>query len=129
MINLNLKERKAGDVTVLDMKGKERIGCNTVALFKSICCLIQEGKILILLDLSGVTYIDPGGLGEMISSQVSVMNKGGAIKLVGLTEALNDLLTKTKLLNVFDIYESESDALASFADHGLKVGEPQLSLV
>jgi anti-anti-sigma regulatory factor len=65
----------------------------------------------------------------MISSQVSLLNKGGEIKLLGLTEALRDLLTKTRLLDVFDIHESESEALASFAGHGAKLGEPQLSLV
>ena len=129
MINLYIKERKVGDVTVLDMKGRVRIGGNTVALYKSIRCLIQEGKRLILLDLAGVTFIDSSGLGELISSQVSALNKGGEIKLVYLTETLRELLTMTKLLGVFDVYDSESEALGSFAGHGLKVSEPQLSLV
>jgi anti-sigma B factor antagonist len=129
VINLYIKERKVGDVTILDMKGRVRIGGNTVALYKSIRCLIQEGKRLILLNLAGVTYIDSSGLGELISSQVSALNKGGEIKLVYLTETLRELLTVTKLLEVFDVYESESEALGSFAGHGLKVNEPQLSLV
>ncbi len=129
MINLYIQERKVGDVTVLDMKGRVRIGGNTVALSRSIRCLIQEGKRLILLNLAGVTYIDSSGLGELISSQVSALNKGGEIKLVYLTETLRELLTVTKLLGVFDVYESESEALVSFAGHALKVGEPQLSLV
>ena len=129
MINLYIKERKVGDVTILDMKGRVRIGGNTVALSKSIRCLIQEGKLLILLNLAGVTYIDSSGLGELISSQVSALNKGGEIKLICLTETLRELLTMTKLLGVFDVYESESEALVSFAGHSLKISEPQLSLV
>jgi anti-sigma B factor antagonist len=129
VINLYIKERKVGNVTVLDMKGRVRIGGNTVALSKSIRCLIQEGKRLILLNLAGVTYIDSSGLGDLISSQVSALNKGGEIKLVYLTETLRELLTITKLLGVFDVYENESEALVSFAGHALNVGEPQLSLV
>lgn len=129
MINLYIKERKVGDITILDMKGRVRIGGNTVALHKSIRCLIQEGKTQILLNLAGVTYIDSSGLGELISSQVSALNKGGEIKLVYLTEALRELLNMTKLLGVFDVYESESEALVSFGGHALKVSEPQLSLV
>ncbi len=129
MINLYIKERKVGDITILDMKGRVRIGGNTVALYKSIRCLIQEGKRLILLDLAGVTFIDSSGLGELISSQVSALNKGGEIKLVYLTETLRELLTMTKLLAVFDVYESESEALVSFAGQGLKVSEAQLTLV
>ncbi len=129
MINLYIKERRVGDITILDMKGRVRIGGNTVALYKSIRCLIQEGKHRILLNLAGVTYIDSSGLGELISSQVSALNKGGEFKLVYLTEPLRELLSATKLLGVFDVYESESEALGSFAGRGLKVIEPQLSLV
>lgn len=129
MINLYINERKVGDITILDLKGRVRIGGNTVALHKSIRCLIQEGKRLILLNLAGVTYIDSSGLGELISSQVSALNKGGEIKLVYLTETLRELLSMTKLLEVFNVYQSESEALVSFAGDGLKVGEPQLSLV
>jgi anti-sigma B factor antagonist len=129
VINLYIKERKVGDVTILDMKGRVRIGGNTVALSKSIRCLLQEGKLLILLNLAGVTYIDSSGLGELISSQVSALNKGGEIKLIYLTETLRELLTMTKLLGVFDVYESESEALVSFAGHSIKISEPQLSLV
>lgn len=129
MINLYINQRKVENITILDMKGRVRIGGNTAALYKSIRCLIQEGKRLILLNLAGVTYIDSSGLGELISSQVSILNKGGEIKLVYLTETLRELLTMTKLLEVFDVYESESEALVSFADHALKVSEPQLSLV
>ncbi len=128
MINLYIKERKVEGITILDMKGRERIGGNTIALYKSICCLIQEGKTSILLDLAGVTYIDPTGLGELISSQVSAQNKGGEIKLVCLTDTLRELLTRTKLLGVFDVHEKESEAVSSFG-HGVKVSEPQLSLV
>ncbi len=129
VINLYINERRAGDVTILDLKGRSRVGGNTVALHKSIRCLVLEKKILIVLDLAGVTYIDSGGLGELVASQVSVENKGGEIKLVSLTETLRELLTVTRLLTVFDTYENEADAIASFADHVPKVEKPRLAFV
>ena len=118
VINLYINQRGVGDVTVLDLKGRLRVGGNAVALHKSIRCLVLEKKILILLNLAGVTYIDSCGLGELVASQVSVENKGGEIKLVGLTETLRELLTVTRLLTVFDAYENEADAIQNFADHG-----------
>ena len=129
VINLYINERRNGDVTILDLKGRLRVGGNTVALHKSIRCLVLEKKILILLNLAGVAYIDSCGLGELVASQVSVENKGGEIKLVGLTEALRELLTMTRLLTVFDVYENEADAVPSFADYVSKVKRPQLAFV
>src|SRR6267143_3686748 len=121
VINLYINERRAGDVTILDLKGRLRVGGNTLALHKSIRCLIVEKKILILLNLTDVTHIDSCGLGELVASQVSVENKGGQIKLVGLTDKLRELFTVTRLLSVFDAYENEADAIQNFADHVSKV--------
>ncbi len=117
MINLYINERRTGDVTILDLKGRLRVGGNTLALHKSIRTLVVEKKILILLNLAGVTYIDSCGLGELVASQVSVENKGGEIKLFGVTEALHELLTATRLLSVFDVYENEADAIQHFVDN------------
>ncbi len=129
VINLYINERRVGDVSILDFKGRLRIGGNTVALHKSIRCLVLEKKVLILLNLAGVTFIDSCGLGELVASQVSVENKGGEIKLVGLTETLRELLTVTRLLTVFDAYESEADAIQNFADNVSRVEKPQLTLI
>jgi anti-sigma B factor antagonist len=129
VINLYIKERQIGDVTVLDLKGRVRVGGATVALHKSFRALVQEEKILILLNLAGVTHIDSSGLGELISSHITVLNKGGEIKLVQLTETLRELMTVTKLLTVFDVYENESDALLSFGNHVLRVKESKLFFV
>lgn len=129
VINLYINERRAGEVTVLDLKGRLRVGGTTVALHKAIHTLMEEEKALILLNLSGVTYIDSCGLGELIASHVTVQKKGGEIKLVHLTDSLREMLTVTKLLDIFDVYESEEDALLSFANHVLTVKKPQLSFV
>ena len=127
MINLYINERRTGDVTILDLKGRLRVGGNAVALHKSIRCLIVEKKTLILLNLTGVTHIDSCGLGELVASQVSVENKGGQIKLVGVTDKLRELLTVTRLLSVFDVYENEAEAIQDFADRVSKVEKLQLA--
>ena len=127
MINLYINERRSGDVTILDLKGRLRVGGNAVALHRSIRTLMLEKKTQILLDLTGVTSIDSCGLGELVASQVSVENKGGEIKLMGLTESLRDLLTVTRLLGVFDTYENEADAVQSFADRVSKVEKTPLA--
>ncbi len=119
MVNLYIHERREGDVAVLYLKGRIRISSGTLALHRSIRCLVEEGKTKILLNLAGVTHIDSTGLGELISSYVTLSNKGGQIKLVHLTERVQDIMTITKLLTVFDVYDNEADALASFTGHVL----------
>ena len=125
VVNLYINERHEGDVTILDLKGRIRISGGTLLLHKAIRCLLDEGKTKILLNLASVTHIDSLGLGELISSHITLSNRGGAIKLVHLTERVRDLMTITKLLTVFDVYDNEPDALASFTGHVLSVVEPQ----
>ena len=127
VINLYINERRSADVTILDLKGRLRVGGNAVALHRSIRSLILEKKTLILLNLTGVTSIDSCGLGELVASQVSVENKGGQIKLMGLTESLRELFTATRLLGVFDTYENEAEAIQSFADRASKVEKTPLA--
>lgn len=124
MINLYISERRAGDVTILDLKGRLRVGGNAVALHRSIRSLILEKKLLILLDLAGVDFIDSCGLGELVASQVSVEKKGGQLKLVGLTETLRELFTVTRLSTAFHIFETEADAIQGFAEHISKTAKP-----
>jgi anti-sigma B factor antagonist len=127
VINLYINERRTGDVTILDLKGRLRVGGNAVALHKSIRSLVLEKKILIVLNLAGVTFIDSCGLGELVASQISVKNKGGEIRLLALTDTLRELLTLSRLLSVFDTYEAEADAVKSFAEHVSKRATPQLA--
>jgi anti-sigma B factor antagonist len=114
MAELNMKERQAGDVTVLDMDGKITIGDGSVAVRSAIKRLLEEGKKKVLLNLAGVGYVDSSGIGELVSSYTSINNAGGQLKLLRLTQKIKDLLTITKLLTVFDVYDSEADALNSY---------------
>jgi len=114
MAELNINERQAGDVTVLDMSGKITIGEGSVALRTAIRRVLEEGKRRILLNLGGVSYIDSSGIGELVSSYTAINKEGGQLKLLNLTQKIQDLLTITKLLTVFDVYENEADALNSY---------------
>ena len=114
MAELNIRERQVGDVTVLDMDGRITIGEGSVALRSAIRRLLEEGKKNILLNLAGVGYIDSSGIGELVSSYTAIKNQEGQLKLLSLTEKLRDLLTITKLLTVFDAYDTEADALSNF---------------
>jgi anti-sigma B factor antagonist len=125
MINLYINERRIEDVTVLDLKGRERLRGATISLYESIRCLAGEGKIQVLLDLAWVKHIDPVGLGELVSSHVTLDEKGGALKLMHMTESVRELMTNTKLLTVFDVYDDEPKALASFVGETLRIVERQ----
>jgi anti-sigma B factor antagonist len=114
MAELNIKERQAGDVTIFDMDGKITIGEGSVALRAAIRRVLEEGKTKILLNLAGVGYVDSSGIGELVSSYTAIGKEAGQLKLLNLTQKIEDLLAITKLLTVFDTYDSESEALTSY---------------
>lgn len=114
MADLDVKERQAGDVTILDMSGEVRIGQGSIALRDAIRKLSGEGKKKLLLNLGGVNYVDSSGIGELIANYTTVSRQGGQLKLLNLTDRIQNLLVITKLLTVFDVYEDEETALKSF---------------
>ena len=114
MAELDLKERQAGDVTILDLSGEVRIGDSSVALRDSIRNLADQGKKKVLLNLGGVKYIDSSGIGELIANYTTLKRGGGQLKLLSLTDRVQNLLVITKLLTVFDAYDNEAEALKSF---------------
>ena len=114
MAELDLKERQAGDVTILDLSGEVRIGDSSVALRDSIRNLADQGKKKVLLNLGGVKYIDSSGIGELIANYTTLKRGGGQLKLLNLTDRVQNLLVITKLLTVFDAFDNEAEALKSF---------------
>ena len=111
---MEIEQRPSGDVMILDLRGKLTIGSGDELLKDKIRSLIQQGHRSLLLNLAAVPYVDSAGLGAIVSSYTTVSREGGSLKLLGLTSRIKDLLAITKLLTVFDTYESESDAVASF---------------
>jgi len=114
MAELEVTERQAGDVTILDMNGSVRMGEGAISLRDSIRGLVEGGKKKILLNLGGVKNIDSSGIGELIANYTTVSRDGGQLKLLNLTDKIQNLLVITKLLTVFDSYDSEVEALSSF---------------
>lgn len=127
MFNLYINERRIEDVTVLDLKGRIRITGRDRGLHKSIRSLVEEGKTRILLNLSQVTHIDSSGLDELVASCVTASIQGGEIKLLHLTEQMREVITTANLAALFDIYNDEYDAIASFNRQVLRV-KPLASL-
>jgi anti-sigma B factor antagonist len=114
MAELDVRERQAGDVTILDLSGSVRMGEGAVALRNSIRGLIEKGNKKILLNLGGVKNIDSSGIGELIANYTTLSRDGGQLKLLSLTDKIQNLLVITKLLTVFDSYDNEAEALNSF---------------
>lgn len=114
MAELDVKERQAGDVIILDLSGEVRIGEGSVSLRDSIRNLTDAGKKKVLLNLAGVKYMDSSGVGELIANYTTISRQGGQLKLLNLTDRIQNLLVITKLLTVFDSYEDEGEALKSF---------------
>jgi anti-sigma B factor antagonist len=111
---MQIDERKVGDVTILDLKGKLTLGDGDELMRTKINGLIQAGAKKIVLNLGEVPYIDSAGLGEVVRSYTTVKKNEGVLKLLNLTKRIQDLLAITKLLTVFDTYDSENDAVKSF---------------
>ena len=112
---MQIDERVVDSVMVLDLKGKITLGEGDEALKDKINSLVMQDRKNILLNLADVPYIDSAGLGEIVRTYTTVSRQGGQLKLVNLTTRITDLLSITKLLTVFETFESESDALKSFS--------------
>jgi anti-sigma B factor antagonist len=111
---MHIDERKVGDVTILDLKGKMTLGEGDEMLRNKINAVSGAGVKKIVLNLGDVPYIDSAGLGEVVRTFTTVSRQGGSLKLLNLTKRIQDLLAITKLLTVFETYDSESEAIKSF---------------
>lgn len=111
---MEIEERANGEVMILDLKGKLTIGEGDELLKDKVNSLIQQGHQKLLLNLEGVPYVDSAGLGEIVRTYTTVSRQGGKLKLLNLTKRIEDLLAITKLLTVFETFESEQEAIKSF---------------
>ena len=112
---MQIDERVVDGVTILDLKGKMTLGEGDELLKDKINSLIQQDRKKLLLNLEGVPYIDSAGLGEIVRTYTTVSRQGGSLKLLNLTKRITDLLSITKLLTVFDTFDSEDEAVRSFS--------------
>jgi anti-sigma B factor antagonist len=113
-VALTIASREVDGVAVLDLSGRITLGEGSVQIRDAIRDLLGKGHKSILLDLGDVNYIDSSGLGELVSAYTSARNQGAGLKLLKLTKKVHDLLQLTKLYTVFDIFDDEAAAIASF---------------
>jgi anti-sigma B factor antagonist len=112
---MQIEERAVGDVVVLDLKGKITLGEGDELLKDKVNSLVNQGHKKIILNLADVPYIDSAGLGEVVRTYTTVSRQGGSLKLLNLTKRITDLLSITKLLTVFETFDSENEAVRSFS--------------
>ncbi len=112
---MELEQRIAGDVAIIKVTGDITLNKGGDVLLKDkVQSLLQQGHKHLLVDLSDVSYVDSAGLGELVQAYVTTKNRGGALKLLNITKRLRDLMVITKLLTVFEAFDDEASALASF---------------
>jgi len=112
---MQIEERAVGDVVILDLKGKITLGEGDELLKDKVNSLVNQGHKKVILNLASVPYIDSAGLGEVVRTYTTVSRQGGSLKLLNLTKRITDLLSITKLLTVFETFDSENEAVRSFA--------------
>jgi anti-sigma B factor antagonist len=113
-MRLDIAERHVGFVTVLDLTGHLTIDQDAQRLKDKINSLIQQERVAVVLNLGGVSYIDSGGLGQLVASFGSLAKTSGGLKLLHVNKKNHDLLSITRLVTVFDTFESEDEAVKSF---------------
>jgi len=111
---MQLSTRQKDGVTIVDLKGKITIGSGDVELRNAVLQAVNDGAKKILINLSDVTTIDSSGVGELVSSYTTAKNRGAQLKLVNLPAKVQDVLTVTQLITVFDVYDTEDEAIRSF---------------
>ncbi len=114
-MSIQVTTRQVEEVSVVDVVGRITLGEGASALRETIRGLVAKGQKKVLLNLSEVSYIDSSGIGELVSGFTTVTNSGGTLKLLGLTKRVQDLLQITKLYTVFEVFDREASAVASFS--------------
>ena len=114
MADLCIERRRAGGVTVLDLRGDIVVGSGGQELSGDLRRLVRGGERKVLLNLAGTRFVDSSGLGHLLACHNLMRDEGGQLKLLRLNERVRDVFVITRLVTVFDVYDEELAALASF---------------
>jgi len=126
-VNFSATIRQVGQVSIVDVAGK-LTSFESGALRNSIAHLLKQGRTHILLNLNGVDYLDSSGIGDLVQTYMTVIKRGGEMKVVGLTDKVEEILKITKLYQVFQEFQDERSALQSFpssSKHKLHLVRPE----
>jgi anti-sigma B factor antagonist len=111
---MHICERTIGNATVLDVTGRMTMGHDASEFRDRIDSLIARAHNRIVINLAGVSYMDSAGLGELLAARTTLSTSGGQVRLVNLTQKIDELMTITKLSTVFEICSNEDEALLGF---------------
>ncbi|HNR66596.1 MAG TPA: STAS domain-containing protein [bacterium] len=111
---MQLKEKIVGDVAILELKGKLMGGPETQEIHSKVKDLADKKQLKVIIDLGKVTWMNSTGLGAMMSSLTTLRNAKGDLKLVRVTDKVKSLFMVTKLITIFDTFDSVEDAIAAF---------------
>jgi anti-sigma B factor antagonist len=118
-VNFSATIRQVGLISIVEVSGK-LTSFESGALHSSIAQLLKEGRKQILLNLRGLTYLDSSGVGDLVHTYMAVIKRGGEMKVVGLTDKVEEILKITQLYQVFQEFHDEHSALQSFPENGSK---------
>jgi anti-sigma B factor antagonist len=118
-VNFSATIRQVGQVSVVEVSGK-LTSFEAGALRDTFAQLLNEGRKQFLLNLSGLVYLDSSGIGDLANTYMSVVKRGGEMKVVGLTDKVEEILKVTQLYQVFQEFKDEHSALQSFPQNGQK---------
>jgi anti-sigma B factor antagonist len=111
---MEMTERIVGGLTILDLNGKLTLGEGAEILKDKVHSLVFQSRTQLIVNLAAVPYIDSGGLGELVASYTTVAKAGGRLTLLNVNKKNHDLLSITKLVTVFETFDSEPDAVESY---------------
>jgi anti-sigma B factor antagonist len=113
-VDLNIATKQAGDVSVVALKGRIVLGEGSSALRERVKNRVEDGKKKIVLNMANVTYIDSAGLGALVAAHVSAKKDGAVLLLSDLGTKFHEVMQVTRLLTVFNVFSTESEAVSSF---------------
>jgi anti-sigma B factor antagonist len=112
---MEISERTLGAITILDLSGKLTIGDGAQLLKDKTESLVFQGRNQVIVNLAAVPYIDSGGLGQLVACYTTLTKAGGRLALLNLNTKNHDLLSITKLVAVFDTFDTEQGAIDSYS--------------
>jgi anti-sigma B factor antagonist len=121
-MDLNILNKQIGDVSVVALRGRIVLGEGSSSLRERIKSLVNDGKRKIVLNMANVTYIDSAGLGTLVAAHVSAKKEGAALLLSDLGNKFHEVLQVTRLLTIFNVYATETEAISSFGVTSVAAG-------
>jgi anti-sigma B factor antagonist len=112
---MKISEREAGEITILDVEGRIMFGDGEESFRDAVTRTLESGRVKLVINMAGVPYIDSAGISQLVRTFVTSSRKGGGMKLLHLTTRVRELLNITRLLTVWEAFESEEEAVGSFA--------------